>query len=279
MKALWLAVSVLVLAAVNAPAAERQMMGAEQDHSQAAAGDCEHFYKTTFTSFGEQIHDQEQREISLDGIEQVRITAAQEGGLSIRGWNKPHARLVVCRYAVANTKQHAMRLMAAIDVSSANGEIVARGPKIDATQAWWVNMILYLPRNANAEVQAANGAVAIRNMSGRVTAKSTTGGISVAQSSGRYRITTESGGITLDRISGSVDAASRDGAIALKVAGAETPSIEAKTAEAGHILCTLKSCESGAMTANRTMLRLGDGIPDFRLATTGASIFIGPVTY
>jgi DUF4097 and DUF4098 domain-containing protein YvlB len=278
MKALLLAVCVLVVAA-DTPAAERQMIGAEQDHSQAAAGDCEHFYKTTFTSFGEQIHDQEQREISLEGIEQIRVTAAQEGGLSIRGWNKPHARLVVCRYAVANTRQHAMRLMSRIGVSSANGEIIARGPKIDATQAWWVNMILYLPRNANAEVQAANGAVAIRNMSGRITAKSTSGGISIAQSSGRYKVTTESGGITLDRITGSVDAASRDGAIALKVAGAETPSVEAKTADAGHILCTLKSCESSAMTANRTTLRLGEGVPDFRLATTGASIFIGPVTY
>lgn len=277
MKAFLLATSILLLSA-DAFAA-RQVIGAEQDHSQAAAGDCEHFYKTTFTSFGEQIHDQEQREMSLHGVEQIRVTAAQEGGLSIRGWNKPHARLVVCRYAVANTKQHAMRLMSMINVSSTAGEIVARGPQIDGTQAWWVNMILYLPRKANVEVTAANGGVAIRNMSGRVNAKSTTGGISVAHSSGRYTITTESGGITLDRIRGTVDAASRDGAIALKVAGAEVPSVEARTAEEGHIRCTLKSCEGEQMTSNRNVLRLGEGVPDFRLATAGASIFIGPVTY
>lgn len=277
MKTLFLTVAMLVSAA-NA-FAERQMIGAEENHSQAAAGDCEHFYKTTFTSFGEQIHDQEQRELSLAGVDLVRVTAAQEGGLSIRGWNKPHARLVICRYAVANSKQHAMRLMSMINVSSVAGEIVARGPHIDATQAWWVNMILYLPRKTAVDIEAANGGVAIRNMSGRIAAKSTSGGISVAQSSGRYRITTESGGITLDRINGMVDAASRDGAIALKVENGDVPSVEAKTADEGHILCTLKSCGAESMTTNRTVLRLGEGIPDFRLATTGASIYIGPVTY
>src|SRR6185295_2467789 len=112
----------------------------------------------------------------------------------------------------------------------------------------------YVPRHANVDIDAANGGVAIRSMNGRVTAHSTTGGISVAQSTGRYKLTTESGGITLDRVSGFVDA--------------------------GHILCTLKGCEEklGSWAANRTQLRIGEGVPDIRLATNGASILIAPVT-
>lgn len=257
------------------------MMGGELDHSLAADGDCTHFYQTTFTSFAAEVHDQEQREITLEGVEQIRVTAAQEGGISVRGWNKPHARLIVCRYAVATTKTHASRVLGSITVSHTNGEIAARGPRIDATQAWWVNMILYVPRRANLDVKASNGGVAIRNMTGRVTAHATTGGISVAHSSGRYKITTDSGGITLDRITGLVDATSRDGSIALKIAGNDLPDIEAKTDHAGRILCTLKDCEGelGAWAANRTQLKIGAGVPAIRLATTGASIFIGPVTY
>jgi len=101
--------------------------------------------------------------------------------------------------------------------------------------------------------------------------------VSVAQSSGRYRITTDSGGITLDRVTGDVEASSQEGAIALKLPTADLPTIEAKTAEAGHINCTLKGCEDGTWAANRQLLRIGGGIPHIRLSTTGAAITIAPV--
>jgi hypothetical protein len=257
---------------------QRQIIGSEQDHSLTETTDCDHFYKTTFTSFKAQLHEQEQREIPLDGVDLLKVNASEEGGVSIRGWNKPHARLIVCRYAVAGSKSHARRVLDAITVSHANGEITAHGPAIDPTQAWWVNMILYVPKRATMDVRAANGGVAIRDMDGRVSAQATSGGISVAQSTGNYKIATESGGITLDRISGRVEAESREGAIAFKVAPADTtPAIEAKTADQGHILCRLSGCQGGGLgtwTADRKTLRIGSGTPDVRLTTSGAPIII-----
>ncbi len=257
---------------------ERQIIGAEQDHSlESDTGDCAHFFNTTFTIFRAQVSDQEQREIDLDGVDQLRVVASAEGGVSVRGWNKPNARLIVCRYAVANDKPRAARLLGMIQVSHRDGEIEAFGPPNDESQAWWVNMILYVPRRATVDVRGSNGGVAIRNMGGHVTAHTGSGGISVAQSSGRYKITTETGGITLDRVTGDVDATSREGAIALKLHTADLPTIEAKTADAGHINCTLKGCEEGTWAANRQMLRIGGGIPHIRLTTTGAAITIAPV--
>jgi DUF4097 and DUF4098 domain-containing protein YvlB len=282
MKALVLAcvASLAFAAAASARPLERQIIGADQDRSVASDdGDCESFYRTIFTSFAAQAHAQEQRELDLSGVQQIRVAAAPEGGISIRGWNRSTARLVICRYAVANTQDHAARVLSTINVSSRNGEIAATGPQMDATQAWWVNMTLYLPRRANVDVHAGNGGVAIRNMSGRVTAQSATGGISVAQSSGKYTIKTDSGGITLDRVSGLIDAVSRGGAIAFKLAGTSLPSIEAKTGE-GHILCTLKGCEEAVPNATGgNRLRIGDGVPDVRLSSMGGSIWIGPVSY
>jgi len=278
-RALSLATAVALALAFSTPAAARQIIGGEQDHSQAAAGDCENFYATTFTNFGSHAEDQEQRDISLEGIAEIHVTAAQQGNLSIRGWNRSGARLVICRNAVANTMPHAARLLELIDVRSHEGRISAAGPEMDQTQAWWVNMILYLPRRAHVDIRAANGGVAIRNMGGHVTAQTTSGGVSVAQSSGRYKITTETGGITLDRISGLVEAVSRDGSIALKIAGADRPSVEARTAEAGQIVCTLKRCTDAGNSGGGNVFRMGEGVPDIRLATRTASIFIGPVTY
>lgn len=260
--------------------APRQMIGGEQDHSQAAAGDCENFYATTFTTFGSHIQDQQQREIALEGVEQLRVNASQEGAISIRGWNRSSARLVICRNAVAATKDEARRLLDSIAVLSRDGVIAAQGPAMSDTGMWWTNMILYVPRRANIDVRGANGGVAIRNLAGRVTAQTTSGGISVANSSGRYDVSTHSGGITLDRVTGVVQAASRDGSIAYKVAGADVPSLEAKTAEPGQIVCSLESCASDrSSTAARTSLRIGSGVPDVRLATGAATIFIAHVSY
>jgi hypothetical protein len=279
MKTLGVAIAAMLMIATTSRAAlDRQMIGAEQDHSLAEAGDCEHFYKTTYTSFPAQVHDQEQREIVLSSGGRLRIVAGQEGGVSIHGWSKPFARLIICRYAVAHNRQQATRVLDAIQVSSDEIEIAAAGPPIDENRVWWVNMILYVPKRLTIDVRATGGGVAIRNMGGSVTAHATTGGISVAQSSGRYRISTETGGITLERISGDVEATSRGGAIALKLPAADLPTIEARTAEVGNILCMLDGCESqlGAWTPDHRTLRIGHGNPRIRLSSSGASILIGP---
>ena len=276
--------SLLVLMAVlafAAPAfAERQIIGSEQDHSLATdGGDCASFFKTTFTNFPEQVSDREQREIPLTGIRQLRVVASAEGGVSVRGWNRPNARLIVCRHASAHTRAQSTRLLGAIAVTHSSGEIAASGPAAEPTQAWWVNMILYVPRRATLDVRAQNGGVAIRNMSGHVTAQATTGGISLAQSSGRYKISTNSGGITLERVSGSVEATSRDGAIALKLPASDTQTVVARIAEHGEILCTKRRCESEEWGADRRQLRIGTGVPDIRLLTSAAPIVIGTVTF
>jgi DUF4097 and DUF4098 domain-containing protein YvlB len=187
--------------------------------------------------------------------------------------------LIVCRYAVSHTKSQAIRLLSNIQVSSRGGEIVAAGPANDDTRAWWVDMILYVPRRATVDVRAASGGVAIRNMNGSVTAYATSGGISVAQSTGHYKISTNSGGITLERVSGSVDATSKQGAIALKLPPDDVQTVEATIADAGEILCSFRGCEAGQWANDHRQLRLGAGRPDIRLSTTAAPIMIGPVTF
>jgi hypothetical protein len=281
MRVFTLTALVLISAAFPAQAA-RQIIGSEQDHSLAAdTGDCESFYTMTFSNFRAQMHDREQREIPLAGISELRVTASTEGGVSVRGWNRPYARLVVCRYAVAHTKEQATRLLAAINVSDAQGEVRASGPAFDENQAWWANITLYVPRRSAVTVSAENGGVAIRNMSGRVTARSTRGGISVARSSGHYKVVTTSGGITLERVTGNVDASSQNGAIALKLDAADIATIEAKVTGESEIHCTLRNCGDGrgVWGADRKALRIGGGVPDIRLSTGQAPITIAPVTF
>ena len=269
------------IASASGAAPGRQIIGSEQDHSLAGVeiSDCDHFYRTTFTSFRAQQHEQEQREFPLTGIAQLKITAGEEGGVTVRGWNRPDARLIVCRYAAAHTKADAARILRGVTVSHANGEVSASGPPIDINSAWWVNMTLYVPRKATLDIRATSGGVAIRNMGGSVTASATSGGISVAQSTGRYKISTRAGGITIDRVSGNVEASSQKGAIALKLPAISGQNVEAKITEGGEILCTLRGCEAALWGAGQRQLRIGAGQPQFRLSTVAAPILIGPVTF
>jgi hypothetical protein len=279
MRRLGTLLAALLLAIPAMARTERQIIGVEQDHSVAQVGDCDDFFKTVFTEFPASATEQEQRDIPMAGVDKLKVIASQEGGVSVRGWTRASARLIVCRSAVALTKPHAQRVLDSIQVRHHGGEIAAYGPATNATQAWWVNFILYVPKRAAVDVRAANGGVAIRNMDGHVTAHATTGGISVAQGSGSYKISTESGGITLDRLSGKVEAASQQGAIALKLADAEVPVIEARTDGRGHIVCHLDQCDDDPSdwTSDRKTLRLGGAPPAIRLSTTDASIVIDRV--
>jgi len=264
MRRVFLVIAFATLSAVPA-FAERQIIGGEQDHSAAQVGDCDHFFTTTFTSFPAEANEQEQREISLTGVDQLHVVASNEGGVSIRGWNRPNARMIVCRTAVAQTKAHAQEVLDSVSVTHRDGEIAAKGPLFDGTQAWWANIILYVPRRAKLDIRAANGGVALRNLSGHVFAKSISGGISVASSPGDFNIETESGGITLDRVSGRVDAVSHAGAIALKVDDAAKPTIEARAGGGGSIICNIT--DDAIWDANRKTVRIGDGYPEVRLST------------
>ena len=274
-------IAIAFATASSAAAPGRQIVGSEQDHSLAGTevNDCQHFYRTTFTGFHAQLNEQEQREVPLAGIKQLKITAGHEGGVTVRGWNRPNARLIICRYAAAHTKAAAARLLGGITVSHANGEITAAGPPIDTNQAWWVNVILYVPRKSTLDIRATSGGVAIRNMAGTVTASATSGGISVAQSTGRYKVTTEAGGITLDRVAGTVEATSRSGAIALKLPAADGQTVEAKISEGGEILCTMRGCEAAQWSPGHKQVRLGGGPPAIKLSTSAAPILIAPVTF
>ena len=255
----------LIAVAASTQAAERQIIGGRQNHAVAEVGDCEHFFTTTFTSFPAEASEQEQRDISMAGVDQIRVIAGSEGGVSVRGWNKPNARLIVCRTAVAETKDQAQQVLDSIDVAHRDGEIATKGPSFDSSHAWWANIILYVPRKAALDVQATNGGVALRNLSGRVSARTTSGGVSVASSSGNFKIETESGGITLDRVSGRVEAISHDGAIALKVDDARVPTIEARTGGGGSIICNISN--DATWDANKKTVRIGDGYPEVRLST------------
>ena len=244
-------------AAITATPPQRSMIVTSQDFSNLLSDDCEHFHTRNVTSFPATSRSQEQQDVPLQGIDVLKIHSSEQGGVSIKGWDKPMARLIVCKEAVGFSQQGAQRTLGSINISFRNGEINATGPAIDESQAWWVHMILRVPKSARLDVTSSNGGIAIRNMSGRITARAKNGGISIATTSGR------------------IDAATENGPISVKLDHDTT--LEAQIADAGEILCNPRLCRAENYSANHKHLRIGTGTASFRLSTTSAPIVIDQV--
>ena len=271
---------VLAVPAIGVTQPQRSLIVTTQDHSLVDTDDCSNFHTQNTTSLPSQARAEEQKRVRLSGVDQLKVRTSNEGGVSVKGWDRPFARLTVCKSAVALTDALAQSALSKISVVENNGEIVAHGPELNGSQTWWVHMILRVPRSANLDVSAANGGIAIRNMNGRVKARATNGGISLASCTGASDVSTENGGISLDKISGSISATTQNGPISFKVRDATVPSIEAHTNETGEILCHLKGCTDGqaSWAPDRKTMRIGGGgAPSIRLTSYAADIMIEQV--
>lgn len=259
------------LLAATGMAAERTLIVTASDHSLGGTDDCEHFHTQTMTSFPAQAQAQEQREVAMTGLNVLKIRTIQEGGILVKGWDKPNARLMICKSAVSETQQRAQRILDSVTVTFKNGEIAATGPVVDETQLWWVNMILFVPKKMALDIASENGGIAVRNMAGKITARARNGGISLAQCDGEHKVTTENGGISLERLTGRIEANTQNGPISLRLRDA-IPALEARTED--EIVCNVKG---GTWTADRKTLRLGSRAPSVRLTTLAAPIMIEQV--
>jgi hypothetical protein len=272
-----LAAVTVFLAALPMFAITRPLIVSTQDHSLVTSDDCEHFQTNTRTSFPSQVESKEQRHVQLEGVDVLRVHASTEGGVTVKGWDRPIARLTICKYAVALNSQDAQKTLRDVAVFSRNGEITTSGPDNDTKRAWWVHMILRMPKSAALDVTSANGGIAIRNMNGHVVAHATNGGISIASCNGDSKVSTENGGISVEHVGGRIEALTLTGPISYRVdAGELAPAIEARTADEGDIFCRVKGCDEARSlrSGNEKVLRIGGAIPRIRLSTGKAPILI-----
>ena len=249
-------------ASTSTAAPQRTMIVTSQDFSSLLPDDCEHFHTRNVTSFPAASRSQEQQEMPLAGIDVLKIRGSEQGGVSVRGWDRPTARLIVCKEAVGFTQKQAQQTLGSINITVRNGEIAANGPDIDESQAWWVHMILRVPKSAQLDVTSSNGGIAIRNMSGRITARAKNGGISIEKTSGR------------------IDAFTENGPISLKLPQDHGTSVEAQIADAGEIFCSPRLCRAENYSKNHKHVRigsLGSAAAAIRLSTTSAPIVIDQV--
>lgn len=258
-----LAVLVVALLSMAARAeGGRTFIVSAQDPWGADSLDCARFHTQNSTSLPSHVTAEEERSVDLTGVAMLQVSAGEQGGVSVRGWDGSSARLLVCKCAAADTSTNAKRLLDAVHVNVKNGRIAAEGPGSTASQVWWTHLILQVPKRTKVAIESANGAISIRNVHGGVTARATNGGIS------------------LDRVTGPVDAHTENGTISLRLDPKTSTPVEARTEDSGAIICNVRGCVdgSGQWSSDRRQLKLGGGsLASIRLTTTAAPIVIEQV--
>ncbi len=142
------------------------------------------------------------REQSLPSIGRLSLDAGQNGGASIKGWERGDV-LVRARVEASGENEAAASITASrVMVDGSGGQVRATGPE-SANNSWWsVSYEIFVPQVTD------------------LTLKTNNGGISVADVRGQIHFDATNGGVNLKRVLGDVSGATVNGGIQVELAGA-----------------------------------------------------------
>ena len=142
----------------------------------------------------------------------LRLRAPSNSGIFVHGASRSDVAITACK-AAADTED-----LARISVSPDNGELQARGPE---DRDWVVHFIVRAPRSEGLDLEVSNGPLAVRGMTGAVTARAQNGPVSLEDSSGRIRADAANGPISVKECTGTVQANAVNGPVSVSGSGGD----------------------------------------------------------
>ena len=142
----------------------------------------------------------------------MRFKAPANSGIFVLGADRPDVSVTACKAAAAEQD------LSRIAVSFEGGEILVRGPE---GRDWLVYLIVRAPRGSGLDLDVTNGPVAVRGMTGAVTAHTQNGPLSFEESSGQIRAEARNGPISLKACTGTVSATAVNGPVSVSGSGGD----------------------------------------------------------
>lgn len=142
----------------------------------------------------------------------LRFRAPANSGIFVLGADRFDVSVTACKAAAAEQD------LSRIAVSFEGGELLVRGPE---SRDWLAHLIVRVPRGAGLDLEVTNGPVAVRGMTGLVTAHSQNGPLSFEESSGPIQAEAQNGPISLKACSGTVSATAINGPVCVSGSGGD----------------------------------------------------------
>ncbi len=220
----------------------------------------------------------------------LRIQAAPNSGVYVEASDRRDVLVLACK--AARTPED----LAGIRLRFENGVLTATGPD---EEPWIASLLVQVPRSAALDLDASNGPLSLRGLTGRVTAQTRNGPIQVKDCPGDIEARAQNGPIQLSGSGGNVRVETQNGPISVKLTGSSWagPGLEAR-AQNGPLSLRIPDgyqsgavvesaghspfrCKGGACDRARRLggddgrrVELGAGAPVVRLSTVNGPVSI-----
>jgi hypothetical protein len=121
-------------------------------------------------------HFCEMREQTVSGSGLLSVDARQNGGISIKGWDRADILVRTQVRTHAPIEDQAKDLARQINVQTGGAQVRAYGPPHDGERYWSVSYEVFVPSRFSANVETVNGCVSISDVIGNLEFKTVNGG-------------------------------------------------------------------------------------------------------
>ena len=229
----------------------------------------------------------EVREDTLRNLSTIDLDARGNGGVFIRGWDRPDVQMRARVTVWDDSANAAAQVAKDIQITTTGGRIRADGPRDrrgrfrdwDDGRYWSVAFELQVPRKADIRVDATNGGIIVEDVRGRIDAHTVNGGIVLGDVNGDIRGETVNGGVRAELSSEKWDGPGLElktvnGGVALAVPNGFSGELDARTANGG-ISVDFPITISGLINSRRQIRgTLGSGGARISLSAVNGGISI-----
>jgi len=215
--------------------------------------------------------------IATGAVNPLEVDAGQNGGIRVRGWDRPDVHLRARIAASADSEAEARQLVAGVRIVTGGGTIRAEGPASRGEGGWSVSFELDVPRTAILTLHTHNGGISIGDFQGTAKFNAVNGGIVLSNVGGDLKGETTNGGVTVD-LSGDrwdgagLDVETRNGGITMSVPEHYSAALETSTTN-GRISIDFPVTVSGRTNRELTTT-LGSGGAPIRAITVNGGVRI-----
>ncbi len=138
------------------------------------------------------------KEQTLPASGAITVDGKQNGGVSIKGWERNEILVRAKIESRAPTQAEADSLAQQVRIETAALNIHAEGPQSRDNYQWYVSYEIFVPRRSDLSLQAHNGGISIKDVSGKIDFKTMNGGVSLTRVGGSVSGSTTNGGVHVE---------------------------------------------------------------------------------
>lgn len=215
------------------------------------------------------------KEQTLPATGAISVDGRQNGGVSVKGWDRNEILARTRIQTAAPTQAEADALAQQITIQTAGAKIFASGPESRRDYYWSVSYEVFVPRRSDLSLTAHNGGISISDVQGRLEFTAVNGGVALRRVGGTVHGGTTNGGLSIeltgDRWEGEeMDVKTTNGGISMSLPENYSAHLETGTVN-GNLSIDFPVTVQGRIT-RELAVNLGSGGPTIRAMTTNGGV-------